>query len=565
MENRFRLLLIAALLATFVGPLVPTPACAQASPPPDVAVSSDEGGTADLDAATVRVDGHPLFRVRGVPSLSAQERARAISRRIAKVAADPAFLPESLSVSETPAGTQVLAGSFPLVMFTDADGRLERLTRPQVAVHGLTRIRDVILSYRQERRPPSLVRSSLVAVGVTVVLLLILAALAWGRRRLERYLTEFFQARLAALKSKDIELAGSQRMWSALGTVLRLISWLSSLLLTVIALQFVLEQFPWTRDVAENIFAYVGRPLSVLATGAVDAIPNLVFLLVLALVTRLVLRLLAFVADGLQRQTFTLRGFDPEWAWPTYRIARTVVLIFAVVVAYSFIPGSSTEAFKGVSLFVGVLVSLGSTSVIGNLLSGYTMIYRRAFRLGDRVNIDGVVGEVVEIRVTVTHLRTPKNEEVIFPNSLIMNSKVTNYSALARQHGLILHTNVGIGYEVPWRQVEALLIAAASATPGVRQDPPPFVLQRRLGDFAIDYEVNVYVSDATAMPQTYDRLHRNILDQFNEHGVQIMTPAYESDPEAAKVVPKSQWYSPPAAAPGDSDRRTARPGRASPV
>jgi small-conductance mechanosensitive channel len=258
-----------------------------------------------------------------------------------------------------------------------------------------------------------------------------------------------------------------------------------------------------------------------------------------------------------------LRGFDPEWAWPTYRIARAVVLVFAVVVAYPFIPGSSTEAFKGVSLFVGVLVSLGSSSVIGNLLSGYTMIYRRAFRVGDRVRIEDVVGEVVEIRVTVTHLRTPKNEEVILPNSLIMNSKVINYSALARQQGLILHTNVGIGYEVPWRQVEAMLMAAANATEGVKKDPPPFVLQRSLGDFAIDYELNVYVPDATAILATYDRLHRNILDQFNEHGVQIMTPAYESDPETAKVVPKARWYAAPAAAAGSDG--SARPERTSPV
>jgi small-conductance mechanosensitive channel len=566
MENPRRSL-VAALLTIVVASFHPTAAPAQAIPSPDAAISTD-AGAAELDAATVRIDGHPLFRVHGVPSLTAQERAHNIGRRIAKLAADPSFIPESLSVSEAPGGTQVLASGVPLVMFTDADARLDRLTRQQLAAHGLLQIRATVQSYRQERKPSNVLRSSLVAVAVTIGLLLALAAVRWGRRKLEGFLTEFFQRRLAVLKAKDVAMAESQRMWTALGSLLRLVMWLASLLLTVIAMQFVFQQFPWTRDVALNMVAYIGEPLGMLVNGAVAAIPNLVFLLVLAVVTRLLFRLMAVIAEGLQRGTLTIRGFDPDWAWPTYRIARTIVLIFAVVVAYPFIPGSSTEAFKGISLFVGVLVSLGSTSVIGNLLSGYTMIYRRAFRVGDRVRIDDVIGEVMEIRVTVTHLRTPKNEEVILPNSLIMNSKVINYSHLARQQGLILHTNVGIGYEVPWRQVEAMLIAAADATEGVNQEPRPFVLQRGLGDFAIDYELNVYAPDATAMLQTYDRLHRNILDQFNEHGVQIMTPAYESDPEVAKVVPKSGWFASPATPPtssAGSDGNAARTGRATPA
>jgi small-conductance mechanosensitive channel len=182
------------------------------------------------------------------------------------------------------------------------------------------------------------------------------------------------------------------------------------------------------------------------------------------------------------------------------------------------------------------------------MLAGYSLIYRRTFKLGDRVKINDVVGDVVDMRLQVTHLRTVKNEDVIVPNSVILTSQVVNYTSYAATDGLILHTTVGIGYEVPWRQVEAMLLMAASRTPGLRPTPAPFVRQTSLGDFAVDYELNVYCGDAQAMVPLYSALHQNIQDVFNEYGVQIMTPAYESDPASAKVVPRDQWYEPPARA-----------------
>jgi small-conductance mechanosensitive channel len=228
-------------------------------------------------------------------------------------------------------------------------------------------------------------------------------------------------------------------------------------------------------------------------------------------------------------------------------------------VAYPYVPGSHTEAFKGISLFVGLVFSLGSSSVIANTIAGYAMTYRRAFKVGDRIKLGDLVGDVVEIRPQVTHLRTLKNEEVTVPNSSILNAQVTNYSSLAATQGLILHTNVGIGYETPWRQVEALLLAAAERTAGVAGDRQPFVLQKALGDFAIDYELNVYCRDARLMMPLYTALHRNILDAFNDHGVQIMTPAYEADPPQPKLVPKDQWYAPPAQPHGDGASPVAAP------
>jgi small-conductance mechanosensitive channel len=233
-------------------------------------------------------------------------------------------------------------------------------------------------------------------------------------------------------------------------------------------------------------------------------------------------------------------------------MVRVLVVAFAIVVGYPYLPGSQSEAFKGVSILLGIMFSLGSSTAIANIIAGYSLTYRRAYRIGDRVKIGDVVGDVAEMRLQVTHLRSPKNEEIVIPNSTIMNSHVINYSSLAAQHGLILHTTVGIGYETPWRQVEAMLIEAAGRTPGLLRKPPPFVLQKSLGDFAVTYEINVYTDQPQAGPRLYAALHRSILDVFNEYGVQIMTPAYEGDPEQAKLVPKDKWFELPARPEGSS-------------
>jgi small-conductance mechanosensitive channel len=216
------------------------------------------------------------------------------------------------------------------------------------------------------------------------------------------------------------------------------------------------------------------------------------------------------------------------------------------VIAYPYIPGSESDAFKGVSIFLGVLLSIGSSSFVSNIIAGYAITYRRLFKVGHRVRVGDTVGDVVAMRLQVTHLRSLKNEEVIIPNSEILNSSVTNYSSFADADGVILHTTVGIGYETPWRQVEAMLLMAAERTDGLLHEPKPFVLQTGLGDFCISYEINAYCDDARRMPALYAAMHRSILDVFNEYGVQIMTPAYERDPEQPKLVPPEQWYAAPA-------------------
>jgi len=286
--------------------------------------------------------------------------------------------------------------------------------------------------------------------------------------------------------------------------------------------------------------------------AVIDYLPSLFFLIILFFVVRYLLKITYAFFKGIDRRQIKIANFDAEWAWPTYRIVRVLIIILAVVGAYPYIPGSGSEAFKGISLLLGVLFSLGSSSLIANVIAGYTMTYRRAFKVGDRVKIGTNVGEVTEIRLLVTHLRSLKNEEIVIPNSTILSGEITNFSSMAGNHGLILHTTVGIGYEVPWRQVEAMLLMAAERTEGLQRKNQPFVLQTGLGDFGINYELNVFTKRSDEMPQIYADLHRNIQDVFNEYEVAIMTPHYMGDTEDPKFVPKEQWYLAPAKPPASN-------------
>ena len=333
------------------------------------------------------------------------------------------------------------------------------------------------------------------------------------------------------------------------------------LVLVYVFINFVLSLFPWTRSAGQLLLGYMLNPLRYMVQAVLDYLPNLFFLVLLFFLVRYLIKMTRSFFSGIEGGRIRLPGFETEWALPTYRIARLIIILLALVISYPYIPGAHSEAFKGLSLLIGVLLSLGSTSLISNLLAGYTMTYRRAFKIGDRVKIGDHVGEITLVRLLVTHLRSMKNEEIVIPNSLILNGDIVNYSSMAASRGLILHTTVGIGYEVPWRQVEAMLLMAAGQTPGLLKEPPPFILQTALGDFSVTYELNVFCSQPEKMASLYTDLHRNIQDVFNEYNIQIMTPHYEMDTEAPKIVPKEKWHSAPAAAQPESDAG-AGPGQA---
>ena len=413
-------------------------------------------------------------------------------------------------------------------------------------------------AYRRDRSPRVLLINTGYALGATLVLVLLLLAIRRLFRWLDTVAGRRLQSRLEGLEAQSFQLLQTRQLLTAFHHILKTLSILSVLVIVYVYLNFVLGLYPWSRPLAQQLFALFLNPLHIIGTAVLNTLPNLVFLAILVMMTRYVLKAARFFFASLDQGTITLANFDRDWAWPTYRIVRLLIVAFVLVVAYPYIPGSGSEAFKGVSLFLGIIFSLGSSSVIASVVAEYSMTYRRAFKVGDRIQVNDLIGDVVEMRLLVTHLRTIKNEEIVVPNALILNSHVINYSTLARSRGLILHTTVGIGYETPWRQVEAMLRVAAERPPGLLKEPPPFVLQKSLGDFAVTYELNVYCDNPQAMGRLYAALHQHILDVFNEYGIQIMTPAYEGDPEQPKVVPKEQWFMAPAANPAPADGASSK-------
>ena len=502
--------------------------------------------------APVMVDGVAVIRVRGVTSYPAELRAKTIADRIYDIAANPSIQVDALRIDETDLASQIMADRHLVMNVYDADAKIEGVRRQVVASAYLVKIRSAIMAYRADRSAPSLQRSAKAAAGATAVFVALVGAVIWLRRKLDALLDSRYRQQIDALAARSREVVSVTRLWKSLDAGLRFVRSAVIVVLGLVYLRYIFELFPYTRPAARSVAGFVVAPLLTMWASFVAKIPDLFFLAILIFMVRIILRMLRRFFDAVEQGRVRLPNFEQEWAAPTYKLMRPVVIAFAVIVGYPYIPGSGSEAFKGVSLFLGIIFSLGSSSFIANMIAGYSMTYRRAFKLGDVVQIGEVMGVVSSVRLQVTHVRTIKNEEIVVPNSQILNAAVTNFSSLAKSDGLILHTTVGIGYETPWRQVEAMLIEAARRTPDLMTEPPPFVFHLHLGDFCVTYELNVYCSQPRKMRAIYTELHRHILDVFNEYGVQIMTPAYEGDPQEPKVVPKEQWYLAPARPEGET-------------
>jgi small-conductance mechanosensitive channel len=504
--------------------------------------------------ADVMVDGNVIVRVRGTVAFPARSRAERIAQRIVAAAKDERIAAGNIVVIAKADRTEVDAGGKRLFDLFEADAELAGVSREVLAEVTQLRLQQVLTNYRLERSLRVLLINSGYALGTTLGIAALLFGLRRGFLTLDGVVARRMRERLQALEEQSASFVRAQQVARFLRALVKLVYGALIALTLYLYLNFVLGLYPWTRPVAVWLFGLLLDPVRTIGSAVLGTIPDVVFLGILFVLTRYVLRMIRAFFDGVDSGAVRLASFEQEWAWPTYRILRLLVIVFAFVVAYPYIPGSQSDAFKGISLFLGLIVSLGSSSIIANIIAGYSLAYRRPFRVGDRVRINETVGDVVEMGALVTRLRSLKNEEIVIPSTTILNAEVVNYSTLAAEQGLILHTTVGIGYETPWRQVEAMLKLAANRTTGLLKKPAPFVLQQGLRDFAVTYEINAFCENPKSMMQLYTALHQNILDVFNEYGVAIMTPAYVSDPPAPKLVPQDQWYAAPAAAPGGGSK-----------
>jgi small-conductance mechanosensitive channel len=341
---------------------------------------------------------------------------------------------------------------------------------------------------------------------------------------------------IKAVRVKTVEILSEDRIVELLRGAIKFIHFVVLLALVYLYITVLFSFFEFTRTWAGTLIGYTLKPLGNILLSFINYLPNLFFILVLVFVTRFVIKFIKVFFAEVEKGTITLPGFYLEWAKPTYEIVRFLIIAFAAVVIFPYLPGSSSDAFRGISIFLGVLFSLGSVSAIANIVAGVVLTYMRPFKIGDRVKIADTMGDVIEKRLLVTRVRTIKNVDVTIPNSMVLGSHIINFSSSAQERGLILHTGVTIGYDAPWRKVHELLIAAAEATEHILKEPKPFILQNSLDNSYVSYELNAYTDQPNIMTIIYSELHQNIQDKFNEAGVEIMSPQYSAVRDGNQVT-----------------------------
>ncbi len=336
--------------------------------------------------------------------------------------------------------------------------------------------------------------------------------------------------------------------------LLRTLAWALTLIAIYLWLTLSLRRFPYTQPWGERLGSYVVQLLRQFVQQAVNALPGFLAVVIIAAVARAITRLAQAFFGQVTSGTLRLSWMDPDIALATQRIFAAVVWVFAAIVAYPYIPGSNTDAFKGISVFFGLVISLGSTGIINQVMSGLFVVYSKALKTGEWVVVNNIEGEVLEVGLLAAKVRTIEGQEVTVPNSLLVGTTTTNFTRLGHPDGMIASATVTIGYDTPWRQVEAMLLMAAGRTANMRKQPEPYVLQRRLSDFYAEYTLIVRLYDEKLRIETLSVLYGCIQDVFNEYGVQIMSPHYMIRPDEPIVVPPSKWYPPPASKPDTSSR-----------
>ncbi len=478
------------------------------------------------DGAPVVVDGQEVARIYGsVGSFTAAERAAAIRDRITALA-EKGFAGK-IATRDIPSekSTAIVAGPAILMAVTEAQAEALGTPRGELAKQYALTIQQMLEGYGVRHSWSRI----LLALLKTVIAWSLYFTLAWALWKSTRWLSArmetWFNRYGIERRLRGIHRVAIERGTGIAMTIVKVAAVIFLLFAFSFVVSFTFGLYPQTAGISTTLMDYLGAAFGRIGTAILHYLPSGGFVFVVCVLTRYFLRLLRFVTEAIERGDLPV-GIHGEMARPTYQIVRLAVILFALVVAFPYLPGGQSEAFKGVSIFIGLLLSLGSSSAVSNVLAGLVLTYMRPFHNGDRVKIADTVGDVLEKTLLVTRVRTIKNVEVVIPNGAILGNQILNYSALARTRGLILHTTVTIGYDAPWRTVHELLVRAALSTEGVLPEPAPFILQTSLNDFHISYELNAYTDRANELQDTYSRLHQAIQDSFNEGGIEIMSPTF---------------------------------------
>nr|WP_278705626.1 mechanosensitive ion channel family protein [Bacteroides intestinalis] len=465
-----------------------------------------------------------LFAKRG--GHTPQQRAEMNAAAITELGKRFNLQPDSVYIDSSDIVTDLMYGNKVLSSFTDQDGLWEGCSRDQLAAAKRKVIVDKLKVMKDEHSLWQLGKRILYFILVIVGQFLLFKLTIWLFNKLKVRIQRLKDTKLKPISIQDYELLDTQKQVNLLVFLASLLRYAVMLLQLILTVPLLFAIFPQTKDLAYKLFSYIWEPIKSIFLGIVEYIPNLFTIFVIWLAVKYLVRLVRYLASEIQSERLKIGGFYADWAMPTFHIVRFLLYAFMIAMIYPYLPGSKSGVFQGISVFVGLIVSLGSSTVIGNIIAGLVITYMRPFKLGDRIKLNDTTGNVIEKTPLVTRIRTPKNEVVTIPNSFIMSSHTVNFSQSARDYGLIIHSEVSIGYDIPWRKTHQLLIEAALNTPGVVDDPRPFVLETSLQDYYPVYQVNAYIKDANQLAQVYSDLHQNIQDRFNEEGIEIMSPHY---------------------------------------
>lgn len=455
-----------------------------------------------------------------------QQRAESISFEVTELGKRFNLHPDSLYIENSDIVSDLMYNDKVIASFTDQDGLWENCTREQLVSGKRHIIVDKLKSMKEEHSLVQLGKRILYFVLVLVGQFFLFKLTNWLFRKLRVRIQKLKDTKLKPISIQDYELLDTQKQVNLLVFLANLLRYAFMILQLLFTVPLLFSIFPQTKGFAYQLFSYIWNPVKSILHGVIDYIPNLFTIFVIWLAVKYLVRLVHYLANEIQSERLQIRGFYSDWAIPTFHIVRFLLYAFMIAMVYPYLPGSQSGVFQGISVFVGLIVSLGSSTVIGNVMAGLVITYMRPFKLGDRIQLNETTGNVIEKTPLVTRIRTTKNEVVIIPNSFIMSSHTVNYSASAREYGLIIHSEVTIGYDAPWRKVHQLLIEAALNTPGVTDDPRPFVLETSLSDWYPVYQVNAYIREADRLGEIYSNLHQNIQDVFNAAGIEIMSPHY---------------------------------------
>lgn len=457
-----------------------------------------------------------------------EERARSISGKIERLYGDDLLNTDSLQVLKSENTYDIVYGDLIVMSISESDGIWYGKDMPELAQSFKESITNSLVQAREQ--------SSLLKLILRIGLVLLVIAVSWGiiwligkgYSRLLRAIDKNRDKWLKDLSYKDYTFMTADQEMQVILLLIKVLRWFAYALFLYISLPIIFSIFPFSRHWADALFQLIWSPFKGVLIAFWDYLPNLFTILVIYLVMKYVIRFVRYIFREIEAEKLKLSGFHADWAMPTYTIVRFLLYAFMFVLIFPYLPGSDSDIFKGVSVFIGVLFSLGSSSAIANMIAGLVITYMRPFKIGDRIKIGEVTGDVIEKTILVTRVKTTKNEVITIPNSSVLTGNTTNYSIQAQERGLIIYTTVTIGYDVPWKDMHQALIDAALRTDMLLDEPKPFVLQTSLDDFYVSYQINAYTQEAGRQAFIYSNLHQNIQDVCNERGIEILSPHYRA-------------------------------------